>query len=75
MFFYECNNSKLRPCYLFSVFNVGEYRRKRTREYNTHEFFRMDNQDAMQVREECALACIKDACNWISNEGGEVAVS
>ena len=36
---------------LFSVFNVGEYRRKATEQYKNHDFFRPDNKEAMEIRE------------------------
>ena len=35
----------------FSVFNVGEYRRKATEKYKSHEFFDPNNREAMSIRE------------------------
>uniref|UniRef100_A0A4W6EQE2 Si:dkey-96f10.1 n=1 Tax=Lates calcarifer TaxID=8187 RepID=A0A4W6EQE2_LATCA len=32
------------------VFNVGQYRRDATRSYNSYEFFRPDNEEAMKIR-------------------------
>ena len=36
------------------VFNVGEYRRKATEKYKSHEFFDPNNEEAMKIREKCA---------------------
>lgn len=36
--------------YYFSVFNVGQYRRDATRSYNSYEFFKPDNEEAMKIR-------------------------
>lgn len=32
------------------VFNVGEYRRKATNSYSSHDFFRADNAEALAIR-------------------------
>lgn len=32
------------------VFNVGQYRRQATCSYNSYEFFRPDNEEAMKIR-------------------------
>ncbi|ELT99741.1 hypothetical protein CAPTEDRAFT_161796 [Capitella teleta] len=55
------------------VFNVGEYRRKATELYKTHDFFRPDNEEAMNIRQKCALDALEDLCQWLQG-GGEVAV-
>lgn len=55
------------------VYNLGEYRRSVTTAYKSHEFFRPDNQEAMAIRQECAIRALEDACEWLS-EKGEVAV-
>lgn len=55
------------------VFNVGEYRRKATLQYKSHDFFRADNKQAMEIREKCAMDALEDVCSWL-NSGGEVAV-
>ena len=57
----------------YLVYNLGEYRRSATTAYKSHEFFRPDNQEAMAIRQECALRALEDACGWLS-EKGEVAV-
>ncbi len=59
----------------FVVFNVGQYRRKMTNDFQSHEFFRSDNAEAMAMRARCAMDCLQDVCHWLENEGGEVAVS
>uniref|UniRef100_A0A8B9MDA1 6-phosphofructo-2-kinase/fructose-2,6-biphosphatase 1 n=1 Tax=Accipiter nisus TaxID=211598 RepID=A0A8B9MDA1_9AVES len=56
------------------VFNVGQYRRKAVQSYKNYEFFRQDNEEAMQIRRQCALAALKDVRNYLSSEEGQVAV-
>lgn len=58
---------------LFAVFNLGEYRRLATRAYRNHEFFRLDNQEALAIRNKCAQDALDDVIRWIES-GGEVAV-
>lgn len=55
------------------VFNVGEYRRAATDKYKSHDFFRPDNKEALEIRQKCALLAIEDAQSFLKN-GGEVAV-
>ncbi|XP_019766645.2 6-phosphofructo-2-kinase/fructose-2,6-bisphosphatase isoform X2 [Dendroctonus ponderosae] len=55
------------------VFNLGEYRRHATSAYQSHDFFRPDNAEAMAIRAQCAIEALKDVCQWLEN-GGEVAV-
>ncbi|MGH0123951.1 UNVERIFIED_CONTAM: hypothetical protein FKN15_015545 [Acipenser sinensis] len=55
------------------VFNVGEYRREAVN-YNSYDFFRPDNQDAMKIRKQCALAALRDVKSYLSEEGGQLAV-
>ena len=33
-----------------AVFNVGQYRREAVQSYKNYEFFRHDNEEAMQIR-------------------------
>ncbi|KAM7404176.1 hypothetical protein PAMP_011547 [Pampus punctatissimus] len=54
------------------VFNVGQYRRDATRSYNNFEFFRPDNTEAMKIRKACAIAALKDVCDYFSTEQGQV---
>ncbi|CAD5123982.1 DgyrCDS12288 [Dimorphilus gyrociliatus] len=54
-------------------FNVGAYRRDKMGDYKSHEFFRNDNPDAMEKREQCAMTALNDLCNWLDS-GGEVGV-
>ena len=56
------------------VFNVGEYRRKATAAYKSHEFFRPDNLEARQIRSKCAADALDDLCRWLDSGDGEVAV-
>ncbi|CAG7723557.1 unnamed protein product [Allacma fusca] len=55
------------------VFNLGEYRRQATSAYRNHDFFRLDNREAMAIRNKCAQDALDDVSNWIES-GGEVAV-
>ncbi|XP_041459508.1 6-phosphofructo-2-kinase/fructose-2,6-bisphosphatase-like isoform X3 [Lytechinus variegatus] len=55
------------------VFNVGEYRRKAVGGKSPHDFFRPDNEEAQQVRLQCAKEALEDMANWLE-EDGEVAV-
>ncbi|CAM5173817.1 unnamed protein product [Eretmochelys imbricata] len=56
------------------VFNVGQYRREAVQTYKNYEFFRPDNQEAMHIRRQCALAALKDVHTYLSREEGQVAV-
>ncbi|XP_016891376.1 6-phosphofructo-2-kinase/fructose-2,6-bisphosphatase-like isoform X1 [Cynoglossus semilaevis] len=56
------------------VFNVGQYRRDATRSYNSFEFFRPDNEEAMKIRKACALAALQDVCDYFTRLQGQVAV-
>ncbi|CAK6984638.1 -phosphofructo-2-kinase/fructose-2%2C6-bisphosphatase, partial [Scomber scombrus] len=56
------------------VFNVGQYRRDATRSYNSFEFFRPDNAEAMKIRRSCAVAAMKDVCDYFSLQQGQVVV-
>ncbi|KAF2349740.1 6-phosphofructo-2-kinase [Trinorchestia longiramus] len=56
------------------VFNLGEYRRRVTKLYKNHNFFRFDNSEAMQVRQQCAINALQDVCHWLKTDSGEVAV-
>ncbi|KAF4520444.1 hypothetical protein B566_EDAN004016 [Ephemera danica] len=55
------------------VFSVSEYRRKRTEQYDSHDFFRADNEAAMEIRKQCSFEALDDACDWLVH-GGSVAV-
>ncbi|XP_048347020.1 6-phosphofructo-2-kinase/fructose-2,6-bisphosphatase 1 isoform X1 [Sphaerodactylus townsendi] len=56
------------------VFNVGQYRREAVQTYKNYEFFRPDNEEAMQIRRQCALAALQDVRTYLSFEEGQVAV-
>uniref|UniRef100_A0A8V0X018 6-phosphofructo-2-kinase/fructose-2,6-biphosphatase 1 n=1 Tax=Gallus gallus TaxID=9031 RepID=A0A8V0X018_CHICK len=56
------------------VFNVGQYRREAVQSYKNYEFFRHDNEEAMQIRRQCALAALQDVRTYLSSEEGQVAV-
>lgn len=36
--------------FISPVFNVGQYRREAVQTYKNYEFFRPDNEEAMQIR-------------------------
>ncbi|KAK0146802.1 6-phosphofructo-2-kinase/fructose-2,6-bisphosphatase [Merluccius polli] len=56
------------------VFNVGQYRRDATRSYNSYEFFKPDNEEAMKIRKACAITALKDVCSYFNRQEGQVAV-
>ncbi|CAN9515240.1 unnamed protein product [Ophioblennius macclurei] len=56
------------------VFNVGQYRRDATRSYNSYQFFRPDNEEAMKIRRACAVAALQDVCEYFTRELGQVVV-
>ncbi|XP_007503992.1 6-phosphofructo-2-kinase/fructose-2,6-bisphosphatase 3 isoform X1 [Monodelphis domestica] len=55
------------------VFNVGDYRRTAVKDFSFH-FFRADNEEAMKVRKQCALAALSDIQLYLKDEGGQIAV-
>uniref|UniRef100_A0A8C8JI05 6-phosphofructo-2-kinase domain-containing protein n=1 Tax=Oncorhynchus tshawytscha TaxID=74940 RepID=A0A8C8JI05_ONCTS len=55
------------------VFNLGQYRRE-VQSYKSFEFFRPDNEEAMQIRKACASNALKDVVIYFSKEHGQVAV-
>ncbi|XP_017288041.1 6-phosphofructo-2-kinase/fructose-2,6-bisphosphatase 3 isoform X3 [Kryptolebias marmoratus] len=55
------------------VFNVGEYRREAVN-YSSYDFFKPDNESAFKIRQQCALAALRDVKNYLKDEGGQVAV-
>ncbi|KAG9339980.1 hypothetical protein JZ751_022295 [Albula glossodonta] len=55
------------------VFNVGEYRREAVKHYS-FDFFKPDNQDAVKIRQQCALAALRDVKSYLTEEGGQIAV-
>ncbi|CAB1330063.1 unnamed protein product [Coregonus sp. 'balchen'] len=56
------------------VFNLGQYRREAVQSYKSFEFFRPDNEEAMQIRRACATNALKDVVIYFSKEHGQVAV-
>lgn len=58
---------------LAKVFTVSEYRRKLVEQYDSHDLFRPDNCEAMEIRKKSSVAALEDAAQWIK-EGGNVAV-
>ncbi|XP_036084098.1 6-phosphofructo-2-kinase/fructose-2,6-bisphosphatase 3 isoform X3 [Rousettus aegyptiacus] len=56
------------------VFNVGEYRREAVKQYSSYSFFRPDNEEAMRVRRQCALAALRDVKAYLTKEGGQISV-
>ncbi|XP_041860340.1 6-phosphofructo-2-kinase/fructose-2,6-bisphosphatase-like [Melanotaenia boesemani] len=56
------------------VFNLGQYRRDATRSYNSYEFFKPDNTEAMKIRKACANAALEDVCEYFTTGQGQVAV-
>lgn len=56
------------------VFNVGEYRREAVKNYSSFDFFKSDNETAVKIRQQCALAALRDVKTYLTEEGGQVAV-
>uniref|UniRef100_A0A8C7NSF7 6-phosphofructo-2-kinase domain-containing protein n=1 Tax=Oncorhynchus mykiss TaxID=8022 RepID=A0A8C7NSF7_ONCMY len=55
-------------------FNVGQYRRECVKIYKSFEFFRPDNEEGLKIRRQCALTALNDVCQYLTVEGGQVAV-
>ncbi|XP_054881823.1 6-phosphofructo-2-kinase/fructose-2,6-bisphosphatase-like isoform X1 [Poeciliopsis prolifica] len=56
------------------VFNVGQYRREATRSYNSYEFFKPDNAEAMKIRSACVKTALQDVSDYLTTYQGQVAV-
>ncbi|XP_078276391.1 6-phosphofructo-2-kinase/fructose-2,6-bisphosphatase 2-like isoform X3 [Rhinoraja longicauda] len=56
------------------VFNLGQYRREAVKSYKSYEFFRHDNEEAMKIRKECAIAALQDVKVYLTDEHGQIAV-
>uniref|UniRef100_A0A672IQS3 6-phosphofructo-2-kinase/fructose-2,6-bisphosphatase 4-like n=1 Tax=Salarias fasciatus TaxID=181472 RepID=A0A672IQS3_SALFA len=55
-------------------FNVGQYRRECVKIYKSFEFFRPDNEEGLRIRRQCASAALNDVRQYLTEEGGQVAV-
>ena len=59
------------------MFNFGSYRRIKTKDRTVGKasatFFDPDNQDAVKIREQCALDAMNDLVSWF-NSGGQVGI-
>ncbi|XP_061147117.1 6-phosphofructo-2-kinase/fructose-2,6-bisphosphatase 4-like isoform X2 [Syngnathus typhle] len=55
-------------------FNVGQYRRECVKIYKSFEFFRPDNEEGLKIRRQCASAALNDVREYLTEEGGQVAV-
>uniref|UniRef100_A0A3Q1BW08 6-phosphofructo-2-kinase domain-containing protein n=1 Tax=Amphiprion ocellaris TaxID=80972 RepID=A0A3Q1BW08_AMPOC len=55
-------------------FNVGQYRRECLKIYKSFEFFRPDNEEGLKIRRQCATSALNDVRQYLSVEGGQVAV-
>ncbi|XP_013990961.1 6-phosphofructo-2-kinase/fructose-2,6-bisphosphatase 2 [Salmo salar] len=56
------------------VFNLGVYRREAVKAYKSYDFFRHDNEEAMEIRKQCALVALQDVKAYLTEEGGQIAV-
>ncbi|XP_028853563.1 6-phosphofructo-2-kinase/fructose-2,6-bisphosphatase 4-like isoform X2 [Denticeps clupeoides] len=70
---YVCPASQT-PSSLFPEFNVGQYRRECVKIYKNFEFFRPDNEEGLKIRKQCASAALNDVQQYLTKEGGQVAV-
>ncbi|KAM4587643.1 6-phosphofructo-2-kinase/fructose-2,6-bisphosphatase 4a isoform 1-T1 [Odontesthes bonariensis] len=55
-------------------FNVGQYRREFVKIYKSFEFFSPDNEEGLKIRRQCASAALNDVRQYLTEEGGQVAV-
>ncbi|XP_062318006.1 6-phosphofructo-2-kinase/fructose-2,6-bisphosphatase 4a isoform X2 [Osmerus eperlanus] len=55
-------------------FNVGQYRRECVKIYKSFEFFLPDNEEGLKIRQQCATAALNDVRQYLTDEGGQVAV-
>lgn len=55
------------------IFNVGEYRRLST-DYSAHDFFRSDNEHALQLRNQFAIEALEDLCSWLAKGDNRIAI-
>lgn len=55
------------------IFNVGEYRRLST-DYSAHDFFKSDNEHALQLRNKCAIDALEDLCSWLAKADNRIAI-
>ncbi|XP_067360849.1 6-phosphofructo-2-kinase/fructose-2,6-bisphosphatase 4a isoform X1 [Channa argus] len=55
-------------------FNVGQYRRECVKIYKSFEFFSPDNEEGLKIRRQCASAALNDVRQYLTEEGGQVAV-
>uniref|UniRef100_A0A6J0SBC0 6-phosphofructo-2-kinase/fructose-2,6-bisphosphatase 2 n=1 Tax=Pogona vitticeps TaxID=103695 RepID=A0A6J0SBC0_9SAUR len=56
------------------VFNLGVYRREAVKSYQSYDFFRHDNEEAMRIRKHCALVALQDVKVYLMEESGQIAV-
>uniref|UniRef100_A0A671S4Z9 6-phosphofructo-2-kinase/fructose-2,6-bisphosphatase 4-like n=1 Tax=Sinocyclocheilus anshuiensis TaxID=1608454 RepID=A0A671S4Z9_9TELE len=57
------------------VLNIsGFYRRECVKIYKSFEFFQPDNEEGLKIRKQCALAALNDVRQFLTDEGGQVAV-
>ncbi|CDQ98266.1 unnamed protein product [Oncorhynchus mykiss] len=49
-------------------------RRECVKIYKSFEFFRPDNEEGLKIRRQCALTALNDVCQYLTVEGGQVAV-
>lgn len=51
------------------VFSVSQYRRKHLELYNSHDLFRVDNEEACEIRKQCAQEAMVDCSDWLKSQG------
>lgn len=56
------------------VFNLGQYRRAAVKTYQSYEFFKPENEEAMKIRKQCAFAALEDVDIYFSLDYGQVVV-
>ncbi|RKP33269.1 6-phosphofructo-2-kinase-domain-containing protein [Dimargaris cristalligena] len=56
------------------VFNVGNYRRQLTGAQTDHSFFDPHNEEASQLRLQCAIEALNDMLRWFKKDHGVVGI-
>lgn len=58
----------------FPVFSISFYRRRQVEVYDSHEIFRVDNEEANEIIQQSAKEAMEDALDFLKSEGS-IAVS
>lgn len=56
------------------MFSISFYRRRQVEVYDSHEIFRVDNEEANEIIQQSAKEAMEDALDFLKSEGS-IAVS